>query len=87
MELLSTDELVGEQEVTDQRASLDEIERGFEQLVKQVRPQDTLVIFLAGHGEAPIGQGYTFLPWDFERAAAGKPGKSGNVLDEQRLRR
>ena len=73
--------------LTDQRASLDEIERGFEQLVKQVRPQDTLVIFLAGHGEAPIGQGYTFLPWDFERAAAGKPGKSGNVLDEQRLRR
>lgn len=69
--------------LTDQQASLDEIERGFAQLKGRMRPQDTLVVFLAGHGEAPLGKGYTFLPWDFERGAAGPAGEG---LDERRLR-
>jgi hypothetical protein len=64
--------------------SLSEIEAEFTTLRKRIRPQDTLVIFLAGHGEAPIGKGYTFLPADFSR---GAPGEAGEGLSEARLRR
>lgn len=67
----------------DSQASLDGLERGFAALKANIKPQDTLVIFLAGHGEAPIEQGYTFLPWDFRRGAAGPAGEG---LNEKRLR-
>ena len=65
-------------------ASLAGIEGAFNKLKARMKPQDTLVIFLAGHGEAPIGKGYTFLPWDFKR---GAPGDAGEGLSEVRLRK
>lgn len=64
-------------------ASLAGIESAFAELRRRMKPDDTLVIFLAGHGEAPIGKGYTFLPWDFDRHAAG-PTREG--LNEKRLK-
>lgn len=67
----------------DREASLEGIERAFAELKQRMKPQDTLVIFLAGHGEAPLGKGYTFLPWDFQRGAAGPAGEG---LSEKRLR-
>ena len=68
--------------LTDSDARLAGIEGAFDQLKARMKPQDTLVIFLAGHGEAPIGKGYTFLPWDFKR---GAPGDAGEGLSEARL--
>ena len=68
----------------DSDASLAGIEGAFNKLKARMKPQDTLVIFLAGHGEAPIGKGYTFLPWDFKR---GAPGDAGEGLSEARLRK
>ena len=64
-------------------ATLAAIQKGFSDLRRRIRPQDTLVIFLAGHGEAPIDKGYTFLPADFRRGAAGDAGEG---LSERRLR-
>ncbi|MEY4753341.1 MAG: hypothetical protein RJA44_1016, partial [Pseudomonadota bacterium] len=64
-----------------EQASLAGIEQAFQDLKTQIRPDDTLVIFLAGHGEARVGT-YTFLPWDFQRGASG-PGGEG--LNEARL--
>ena len=63
-------------------ASLAGIEGAFNEMKARMKPQDTLVIFLAGHGEAPIDKGYTFLPWDFKR---GAPGDAGEGLSEARL--
>jgi WD40 repeat protein len=65
--------------LTESQASLRGIEEAFAEMKKAIKPEDTLVIFLAGHGEAPIDKGYTFLPWDFE------PGGEG--LNETRLRK
>lgn len=72
------------QVLKDSQASLAGIEQAFDELKGRMKPQDTLVIFLAGHGEAPIGKGYTFLPWDFNR---GAPGPVGEGLSEARLRK
>jgi Caspase domain len=66
----------------DDQASLGGIEAAFAQLRAQFKPEDTLVIFLAGHGESSPRGGYVFLPWDFERGAAGPRGQG---LDEARL--
>lgn len=68
----------------DKDADLKGIEQAFQELKKEMKPQDTLVIFLAGHGEAPVAKGYTFLPWDFKRGAVGDAGEG---LSEARLRR
>jgi WD40 repeat protein len=67
----------------DHQATLSGIMRAFEEMKPKMRANDTLVIFLAGHGEAPIGTGYVFLPWDFRRGAAGEAGQG---LNEPRLR-
>ena len=67
----------------DREATLAGIEQAFAKLKPSVQPQDTLVLFLAGHGEAPIEKGYTFLPWDFQRGAGGDAGEG---LSERRLR-
>lgn len=66
----------------DEQASLAGIEAAFAELRAQFKPDDTLVIFLAGHGESGAGGGYVFLPWDFERGGAGAKGQG---LNEARL--
>jgi WD40 repeat protein len=65
----------------DRQASLAGIEAAFATLRQEMQPQDTLVIFLAGHGETR-NDAYTFLPWDFQR---GAPGGAGEGLNEKRL--
>jgi uncharacterized caspase-like protein len=64
-----------------EQASVAGIQKAFADMRAQMQPQDTLVIFLAGHGEAQIGS-YTFLPWDFQRGAAGPAGEG---LNEKRI--
>lgn len=67
--------------LTEAQASRSGIDQAFEQLKARMQPQDTLVIFLAGHGEARLG-GYTFLPWDYQPGASGPRGEG---LNEKRL--
>lgn len=67
--------------LTDRAATLQGIETAYAGLRAKMKPEDTLVLFLAGHGEAPVDRGYTFLPWDFQRGAANQG------LDEARLRK
>lgn len=56
--------------LTEQNASLAGINQAFAQLKTRMQPQDTLVIFLAGHGQVYAG-GYRFLPWDYRPGSAG----------------
>lgn len=65
----------------DEAATLEGIQRAFTEMRSRIRPEDTLVLFLAGHGEGGNGR-YTFLPWDFQR---GAPGARGEGLNEARL--
>lgn len=67
--------------LTEQRATREGIDAAFEQLKSRMKPEDTLVIFLAGHGQARVGQ-YSYLPWDYQPGAAGKRGEG---LNERRL--
>ena len=43
---------------------MERIEAELQALVKRARPEDVVVVFLAGHGKAPDGQ-YHFIPADF----------------------
>jgi WD40 repeat protein len=45
------------------------IRKAFAALKAKARPQDTLVVFLAGHGTM-IGQRYYFIPHEFKRSGA-----------------
>jgi len=56
--------------LTEQNASLAGIRQAFDQLKTRMQPQDTLVIFLAGHGRVDAGS-YRFLPWDYRPGSAG----------------
>ncbi len=49
--------------VLDRQASRDGIRRAVRKLAAETRPQDTLVVFFAGHG-LMIGQRYYYLPSD-----------------------
>lgn len=68
--------------LTDADATAAGIEKAFAELEKYFQPQDTLVVFLAGHGEAPVERGYVFLTHDFERGRAGREG-----FGEERIRK
>ncbi|AQR65196.1 hypothetical protein BXU06_09085 [Aquaspirillum sp. LM1] len=56
--------------LTEQNASLAGINQAFAQLKTRMQPQDTLVIFLAGHGQVHVDS-YRFLPWDYRPGSAG----------------
>jgi len=47
-----------------EETGLARIDSEIQQLVQRARPEDVVVIFLAGHGKAPDGQ-YHFIPADF----------------------
>jgi hypothetical protein len=64
-----------------EQATLAGIRAAFADLHKGMKPDDTLVIFLAGHGQAEVGR-YSFLPWDFRKGASGAQGEG---LNEARL--
>jgi uncharacterized caspase-like protein len=55
--------------LTDQHATRKQIIATVREVAAQTRPQDTLVVFLAGHG-AMAGQQYYFLPQELQRRAA-----------------
>ncbi len=55
-------------ELTDAQATRSGVSEALKAVAKQTRPQDTLVLFLAGHG-VMIGQRYYFLPHDLRRQA------------------
>jgi len=54
--------------VTDEQATRDGIKSALKNAAAETRPQDTLVLFLAGHG-AMVGQRYFFVPHDLRRKA------------------
>lgn len=64
-----------------EQATLAGIRQAFTDMRAQMKPDDTLVIFLAGHGQARVGQ-YAFLPWDYQKGASGALGEG---LNEARL--
>jgi len=54
----------------DEQATLAGIRKAFEKLKAEAKPQDTLLVFFAGHGTM-VGQRYFFIPAEF-RQTAGK---------------
>ncbi|WP_197454965.1 caspase family protein [Stieleria varia] len=52
--------------VNDQQATRQGILTAIDEVAKASNPQDTFVLFLAGHGSM-VGQRYYFLPHDFEK--------------------
>ena len=48
-----------------QDTSLARIDEELKALAERARPEDVVVIFLAGHGKAPEGKEYHFIPADF----------------------
>jgi WD40 repeat protein len=54
--------------LTDQQATKNGIKESLRQLAAQTRPQDTLLLFLAGHGMT-IGQRYYFVPHEVRKEA------------------
>jgi hypothetical protein len=60
-------DLYGQVKVTallDEEATGDKIRRALKTVPQQAQPQDTLVLFVAGHG-VMVGQRYYFIPHDF----------------------
>jgi WD40 repeat protein len=51
----------------DDRATRAGLRKELEAIAKQARPQDTLLVFLAGHGST-LGQRYFFIPHEFTRS-------------------
>lgn len=52
----------------DEQATRAGIRSALEEVAHQAQPQDTLVVFLAGHGTM-VGQRYYFIPHEFRRRA------------------
>ncbi|MBI3467792.1 MAG: caspase family protein [Planctomycetes bacterium] len=58
----------------DEKATRSAIQQSLEKIAKESQPQDTLVVFLAGHGTM-VGQRYYFIPHEFRR-------QEGKTLEE-----
>jgi WD40 repeat protein len=58
----------------DDKATRAGLRKELEAIAKQARPQDTLLVFLAGHGST-LGQRYFFIPHEFSRT-------EGKTLEE-----
>jgi len=71
----------------DEQATRQGIEKAVAQVAAQAKPQDILVVFLAGHGTT-VGQRYFFIPHDFQQQAdrldddVQKQGIAGDALGE-----
>lgn len=67
--------------VTDEQATLAGIRSGLTWLQSSVRPEDTALIFLAGHGVNESGSGqYLFLPRDIDMTRLGQTALSAREL-------
>jgi uncharacterized caspase-like protein len=62
--------------VTDSEVSADGLDKIFSDLAGKIRPQDTFVLFMAGHGTTVDGR-YYYLPRDFRYENAGSIARSG----------
>jgi uncharacterized caspase-like protein len=56
-------------EIIDSQATKANIERSLQEIAGSAEPEDTLIVFIAGHGTM-VGQRYYFVPYDFEPKAA-----------------
>jgi hypothetical protein len=68
--------------LTDRAATLDGIEAAFARLRAVVRPEDTVLIYLAGHGMA-LRDRYLFMP--FQRGELELEAATAGALDDRRL--
>jgi WD40 repeat protein len=70
--------------LADRDASLQNIVQTFDGMAKDFQPQDTFVLFLAGHGQTSKDGKYYFLPWEmnYKNDAA----LAQQALGEDRLR-
>ena len=55
-------------ELLDRRATTEVIRETLVKIGEKAKPQDTLVVFLAGHG-ATVGQRYYFIPYEYRHQA------------------
>lgn len=55
-------------ELFDEEATLDNIQKAFDELAQQAQPEDVLLIYLAGHG-VTLGQQFYFLPHEMRWGA------------------
>ena len=51
--------------LVDKQANADQIEKTLVEMAKQAGPEDTFVLFLAGHGTT-LDEEYYFMPWELE---------------------
>jgi WD40 repeat protein len=71
----------------DQQATTQGIEAAFRKISRKAEPQDTLVVFLAGHGTV-LGQRYYFIPHEYRTKAEKleddirQQGLAGDVLGD-----
>ena len=72
-------EEIEEYPLLDEQATAEAVRRTVKQAAKAARPQDTLLLFLSGHG-AMVGQRYYFIPHEF-RPTANTP-LNDNVRDQ-----
>jgi uncharacterized caspase-like protein len=56
-------------QIVDGQATKANIEKALQDIAASAKAEDTLIVFLAGHG-AMLGQRYFFIPHDFQPAAA-----------------
>ncbi|MBL9005765.1 MAG: caspase family protein [Myxococcales bacterium] len=67
--------------ITDEQATLSGIRQGLSWLQSSLRPDDTALIFLAGHGVNEAGSGqYLFLPHDVDMTRLAQTGLSSTEL-------
>ena len=73
--------------ILDQQATSEGIQKSLSEIAKKAKPQDTLVVFLAGHGTV-VGQRYYFLPHEYHTKAdkveddIRQQGLAGDVLGD-----
>jgi WD40 repeat protein len=51
--------------LVDKQANVDQIEKTLDEMAKQAGPEDTFVLFMAGHGTT-LDEDYYFMPWELE---------------------
>jgi WD40 repeat protein len=74
-------------QLLDEQATKQDILDALADVARQAKPQDTLVVFLAGHGTV-VGQRYYFIPHEFELGstkledAIRRQGLAGDELDD-----
>jgi WD40 repeat protein len=69
--------------LTEDQATVSKIGSTLAEMAAKARPEDTFVLFMAGHGTM-VGEEYYFLPWDLDNSEDAAVRKQG--LSQQQLR-